>query len=127
MYYPSLFFALTVVLQQGAARGFELRDKKHHNLNPSRLRQTRAAPKIIGGRPADEDEYPFFVQAEGCGGSLIWKDIVLTAAHCEDAYFDRVLVGGSTNYHQKASLFLTQKKTLERCTRTPLPFLTFHV
>ena len=126
MFYRSLVFALTVTLQQGAAHGFETRDKKHHNLNPARLRQTRAAPKIIGGRPADEDEYPFFVQAEGCGGSLVWKDIVLTAAHCEGAYYDKVLVGGSTGYHQKVSPSSTQKKS-ERRTRMSLPFLTFHV
>ena len=39
-------------------------------------------PRIVGGQDATEGEYPFFVQGAGCGASLIWKDMVLTAAHC---------------------------------------------
>ena len=39
-------------------------------------------PRIVGGQDAGVGEYPFFVQGSGCGASLIWKDIVLTAAHC---------------------------------------------
>lgn len=57
-------------------------------------------PRIIGGNPSDQDEYPFFVSLmlgyewtgiDGgfhwnpvCGGSYIGNDIVLTAAHCVD-------------------------------------------
>jgi len=39
---------------------------------------------IVGGSSVDdEDRYPYFVELEmGCGASLIFENIVLTAAHC---------------------------------------------
>lgn len=54
-----------------------------------------ATPKIIGGQDAEPGDYPFFVQGFGCGASLIWKDIVLTAGHCIGYMGNRVLVGGT--------------------------------
>ena len=36
---------------------------------------------IVGGEDAAAGEYPFFVAWGGCGASLIWEDILLTAAH----------------------------------------------
>jgi len=39
-------------------------------------------PKIIGGRDAKPGKYPWMVNGAGCGGTLVWYDIVLTAAHC---------------------------------------------
>lgn len=47
---------------------------------------------IIGGIPADPGEYPSFVKSNGyylCGATLIWEDIFLTAAHCDDGTFDQ--------------------------------------
>ena len=37
--------------------------------------------RIVGGEDAEPGEFPFFVKWRGCGASLIWKDILLTAAH----------------------------------------------
>lgn len=39
---------------------------------------------IFGGNTAEEGDFPYFVQLNGCGASLIAPDIVLTAAHCGD-------------------------------------------
>ena len=45
--------------------------------------------RIVGGSQADDGEYPSYVHARDgylCGGTLIYKDIVLTAAHCAEAF-----------------------------------------
>lgn len=98
MNYTSIFFALTALLRSGAATE-KPQGEKPHELNLSHIRQTRTTPRIINGTDAKEGDYPFFVQAEGCGGSLVWKDVVLTAAHCEGAFYNRVLVGGGIHHH----------------------------
>jgi trypsin len=55
-------------------------------------------PRIVGGEAATRSAFPWFVQGYGCGGTLIWDDVVLTAAHCEDAFdFGQVLVGAVRN------------------------------
>ncbi|MET9517196.1 serine protease [Streptomyces sp. NPDC002994] len=42
-----------------------------------------ATPPVVGGTRAAQGEFPFMVRLSmGCGGSLITKNIVLTAAHC---------------------------------------------
>jgi trypsin len=52
-----------------------------------------AESRIVGGNDAQQGDYPFFVQGNGCGASLIWDDVVLTAAHCQGAFDGSVLVG----------------------------------
>lgn len=61
----------------------------------------RSAPdnldsRIIGGSEAKEKKYKFAASLQDnlghfCGGSLIARDVVLTAAHCQGAPFDVVL------------------------------------
>mmetsp|Transcript_19892 Transcript_19892/g.32224 ORF Transcript_19892/g.32224 Transcript_19892/m.32224 type:complete len:357 (+) Transcript_19892:175-1245(+) len=53
--------------------------------------------RIIGGSEAPEDRHSYAVTLKDksgifCGGSLIAKDVILTAAHCQGAPFD-VVVG----------------------------------
>jgi trypsin len=52
-----------------------------------------AESRIVGGNNAQQGDYPFFVQGNGCGASLIWDDVILTAAHCQGAFDGSVLVG----------------------------------
>ena len=52
-------------------------------------------PRIVGGTPAANAEFPWFVYGDGCGAVLVWDDVVLSAAHCEGAFATKVLVGGT--------------------------------
>jgi Trypsin len=46
---------------------------------------TERMPGIVGGELSGPNEFPFLVLAERakCGGSLVAKDVVMTAAHCQ--------------------------------------------
>jgi hypothetical protein len=51
--------------------------------------QELGSSRIIGGREANANRYPYTVtllnriNAHACGGTLIARDVVLTAAHCQ--------------------------------------------
>ncbi|CAJ1963777.1 unnamed protein product [Cylindrotheca closterium] len=53
---------------------------------------------IVGGSSTTVGEFPYYVDLDGCGGSLIAPGVVLTAAHCEPDRFSyvgkTVIVGG---------------------------------
>lgn len=56
------------------------------------------APKIVGGEEAREGEYPFMVSLQSsshfCGGTLIQKNWIMTAAHCvKGGTVKKILVG----------------------------------
>jgi len=54
-----------------------------------------ASTRIIGGYTAEEDRYSYAVSLQTishfCGGSLIAKDMVLSAAHCAGGSYDAII------------------------------------
>lgn len=52
---------------------------------PSPAKSGPIWPKVVGGTPAAQGEFPFMVRLSmGCGGAMFTKQIVLTAGHCVD-------------------------------------------
>lgn len=49
--------------------------------------------RIVGGSQSTPGEFPYYVDLDGCGGSLIAPNVVLTAAHCGNYNGKEVVVG----------------------------------
>merc|ERR1719221_808353 len=60
-------------------------------------RKNKRAPRIINGNAVPSNSYPFAVSIQDrmghfCGGALISRDVVLSAAHCQGGEYG-VVVG----------------------------------
>mmetsp|Transcript_560 Transcript_560/g.635 ORF Transcript_560/g.635 Transcript_560/m.635 type:complete len:667 (+) Transcript_560:1-2001(+) len=81
--------------------------QEHRELSPGNT----ASARIIGGIVAPEGRYPYAASLETsqgshiCGGSLVAKDFVLTAAHCLDE-FTFVTVGQYDRFDAQGEKFV---------------------
>jgi len=85
-------------IENGEHAGSDTLQQQHQQQSRSlKQKTTRASATaenyIVGGQTAQQGAYPWFVHGKGCGGSLIWPDIVLSAAHCADAFRKYAVVG----------------------------------
>jgi hypothetical protein len=86
-----------------ASSSQELKQVLHHDVfdRQGQLHSPPAAavqPRIVGGTPAPAGAFPFYAKSLPetlCGATLIWEDILLTAAHCEGAFLNGVAIGGT--------------------------------
>jgi trypsin len=63
------------------------------------LADTDKEDRIVGGTAVAKGTYPFYATTSGgqklCGGTLIWPDIIMTAAHCGDIWLGGARIGGT--------------------------------
>ena len=98
-----VFFFLFTVLRHDVVAGNDDPPSATKDNPPSRQRRHL----IVGGQPADPGRFPYHVRLDyeqqfGCGGTLVRRDMVLTAAHCafeEDVGILTATVG-AYNHHQ---------------------------
>jgi hypothetical protein len=70
------------------AKQFLPHPKKHKNMRP----------RIVGGTAAMVGEFPFYAKTRPnilCGATLVWEDILLTAAHCGGGFLNGTAIGGT--------------------------------
>lgn len=85
------------LLQQQRDENNNVRINNNSNSYDSGNEDTDA--RIVGGTIVAPGTYPFFAYGAGtilCGATLIYEDILLTAAHCDGAFIQNgALIGGT--------------------------------
>jgi hypothetical protein len=86
------------------------REKKGISANfVDRKAQVRSGNRIVGGTPVAKGEYPYSAKSVGkslCGATLIWEDVLLSAAHCEGIFLSGgAAIGGTKLNNSDATTF----------------------
>jgi len=89
--------------------------RKRQRRTATTSQQQRQRRAIVGGSLVpNPNKYPFMVSSmDGCGGSLVARDVVLTAAHCLDNYGDDCLVG-AFRYNENVDGIAETRQVLKR-------------
>jgi trypsin len=84
-----------------SSNGTSAEPEPSNTTDTSDLSNLTITTKILGGQAVTSmARFPFFVHGFGCGATLVNEDVVLSAAHCDGAFWKEVLVGpnpGITN------------------------------
>lgn len=97
------YFNLHRTLRQNSWLDVESTSHRQELLNSRHRTDIRKTvsiePRIINGKPAHSGQFPFYSFPVGnwlCGSTLIYEDILLTAAHCFKAFVSYgVYIGGT--------------------------------
>jgi hypothetical protein len=75
-----------------------LLERDNKGISENFVNRKASENRIVGGTPAAKGEYPFYAKVVGkyfCGATLIWEDILLSAAHCQGLFLSgEVAIGG---------------------------------
>jgi secreted trypsin-like serine protease len=86
---------LFILLIEAVSLFYSVDASRHTDSGQKPRRSLQKEARIVGGTPAEVGEFPSFVWTAGsqiCGGSVIWDDIVLTAAHCAGFFIERGII-----------------------------------
>jgi secreted trypsin-like serine protease len=74
----------------------------------------QAQSRIVGGTPTGTNDYPYYAFPAGtnlCGATLIWTDILMSAAHCgvKGTWNGGILLGGNSLTGSSSTFYSTNK------------------
>ena len=119
MYATTIIAVLSIALISPVVNGRLLEDPDRQKVKENKER-TSPQTRVVGGTIASKGEFPWFVAPKGylflCGGSLVYEDLVLSAAHCPFEEGMEVYVGA---LYRNSANGDAQKRTITKVLRHP--------